>query len=55
MSDGSGRVMRTDLADLGITMVEKTDELPLSVPIKLCEGDISYVFEFCRHDGPTTS
>ena len=36
MSDGSGRVMRTDLADLGITVVKETNELPLSVPVKAC-------------------
>ena len=36
MIDGSGRVMRTDLADLGITVVEETNELPSSVPIKSC-------------------
>lgn len=34
MSDGSGRVMRTELADLGITVVEKFNELPLLVPLK---------------------
>ena len=37
MSDGSGRVMRTDLADLGITVVEEINELLLSVPIQSCE------------------
>ena len=37
MSDGSGRVMHTDLADLGITVMEKTNQLSLSVPIKSCE------------------
>ena len=36
MSDGSGRVMRTDLADLCITVVEETNELPLSVSTKSC-------------------
>ena len=34
MSDGSGRVMRTELTDLGITMVEEFNELPLSVSLK---------------------
>ena len=34
MSDGSGSVMRTELADLGITVVKEFDELLLSVPHK---------------------
>ena len=38
MSDGNGRVMHTDLADLGITVVEETNELPSSVPVRSCGG-----------------
>lgn len=37
MSDGSGRVMRTELADLGITVVEETNELALSAPVNWIE------------------
>ena len=33
MSDGSGRVMRTELADLCITMVEEFNELLSSVSL----------------------
>ena len=34
MSDGSGIVMHTDLADLGITVVQETNELLSSAAIK---------------------
>ena len=37
MSDGSGRVMRTELADLCITMVEEFNELLSSVSLKSCK------------------
>ena len=54
MSDGSGRVMHTDLADLGITVVEKPNQLSLSVPIGSCECKWAYFFELCGHDGTIT-
>ena len=50
MSDGSGRVMRTELADLCITMVEEFNELLSSVSLNSRMGISSYFFEFCRHD-----